>query len=260
MSPSSSAPVSKRPPLLQARRGTELLSDGSYLFEDELAEGLLEAVVITCSAWLLELYELKSGAVEFVVDTKKTCPANNCFGVLYPPFSLTRVSLQNPRGHVVGIAASVELPPELLSSPVLFDTSFGYPGSAAAAIDLIRAGTHRQSVEACPSASLLSRKAKRLIDENHLAYPAIARIAERVGVSHAHLSRQFKKDFRMSPSEYLRRLRVADAPLRLARGEDIINVSLDVGYNDLSRFYKQFRKTTNTSPGVCKTLLRPRRS
>ena len=247
-------------PEMPARRRAALLSDDSYLFEDELPEGLIDATVITCSAWLLELYELESGAVGFVVDTKQVRSANKCFGVLYPPFSLTRLSFQNPRGHVIGIAGSQDLPDELLVSPILFDTSFVSPNSAAAAIDVIRAGTNRQSVDAFPFASLLSQNAKQLIDENHLAYPSIARIAQRLGISHAHLSRQFKKDFGMSPSEYLRKLRVADAPLRLARGEEIINVSFDVGYNDLSRFYKQFRKTTNTSPGVCKTLLEPRRS
>jgi AraC-like DNA-binding protein len=60
----------------------------------------------------------------------------------------------------------------------------------------------------------------------------------------------------MNPSSYLRQLRVADAPLRLAQGEEIINVSHDMGYNDLSRFYKQFRQTTETSPGACKAILR----
>ena len=259
MSPSTSAPVSKKL-ALPSRVRTKLLSDGSYLFEDDLNVGFLEAVVLTCSAWLLELYELKSGAVGFIVDTKQVRPTSNCFGVLYPPFSFTRLSIQNPRGRVVGIAGNVDLPAEFLNSPIVFDSSFVSPESAATAIDLIRSGTNCQSVAICPSASLLSRKAKQLIDENHLAYPSIARIARRVGVSHAHLARQFKKDFGMSPSEYLRRLRVADAPIRLARGEEIINVSLDVGYNDLSRFYKQFRKTTNTSPGVCKTLLRPKRA
>ncbi|MGH9908785.1 MAG: helix-turn-helix domain-containing protein, partial [Pyrinomonadaceae bacterium] len=68
-----------------------------------------------------------------------------------------------------------------------------------------------------------------------------------------------KRDFEMSPNAYLRQLRVADVPLLLARGEEIVNVSLDVGYNDLSRFYKQFRKTTKTSPGVCRTIMRPGR-
>jgi YesN/AraC family two-component response regulator len=37
------------------------------------------------------------------------------------------------------------------------------------------------------------------------------------------------------------------------RGEAIIEVSGDVGYNDLSRFYKQFRKSTAASPGFCRS-------
>ena len=256
---SRSAPASERPATLPGRLRTEFLSDGAYLFQDELSGGILDATVITCAAWLLEIYELNSGNAAFVVGTEKVRPSSNCFGVFYAPFSLTRPCFENPQGRLIGIAARTDLPSELLSPPLIFDTPFSSPGSATEAISLVRSGTKHLSIDPCPAASLLSRKAKRLIDENYLAYPSIARIAQRVGVSHAHLSRQFKSDFGMSPSEYLRRLRVADAPLRLARGEEIINVSLDVGYNDLSRFYKQFRKTTNTSPGTCKTLLRPRR-
>jgi AraC-like DNA-binding protein len=48
---------------------------------------------------------------------------------------------------------------------------------------------------------------------------------------------------------------MADTPLRLARGEPIIEVSAEVGYNDLSRFYKQFRKKTKTSPAACRDIL-----
>jgi AraC-like DNA-binding protein len=259
MPQSQPAHASERLATLPDRRRTEFLPDGAYLFEDELSGGLFDATVITCAAWLLELYELRSGDVGFEVGTENVRPTTNCFGVFYPPFSLTRPRFNNPQGRVLGIAGSIDLPTELLGQPLVFETAFRSPGTAIEAISLVRSGANRQSIDPCPSASLLSLKAKRLIDENYLAYPSIARVAERVGVSHAHLSRQFKRDFGMSPSEYLRRLRVADAPLRLARGEDIINVSLDVGYNDLSRFYKQFRQTTNTSPGTCKTLLRPRR-
>jgi AraC-like DNA-binding protein len=50
-------------------------------------------------------------------------------------------------------------------------------------------------------------------------------------------------------------LRVADATFRLSKGEPIIEISQDVGYNDLSRFYKQFRKSTNTSPGACRDTM-----
>ena len=243
---------------LPARRKSALLADGSYLFEDELSGGSIDGIVITCAAWLLELFVLTSGQIVFKVGEKKLRPGTNCFGVLYPPFAMCHLLFEDPQGSLTGIAASESLPAEFVGSPIVFDAKLPVaPTSAKDAIAILRAASNRQSVDLNPNASLLSIKAKKLIDTNYLHYPAIARIAERLGVSHPHLTRQFKNDFGMSPNEYLRRLRVADAPLRLARGEEIINVSQEVGYNDLSRFYKQFRKTTNTSPGACKTLLRP---
>ena len=107
-----------------------------------------------------------------------------------------------------------------------------------------------------PDLSPVSSKTKRLIDDNYLIYPSIARIAERLKVSHEHVSRQFKKDYGLTPSAYLHKLRVAEATFRLSKGEEIIDISLDVGYNDLSRFYKQFRKATRTSPAVCRKQVR----
>ncbi len=247
---------------LLARRQTKFLPDGAYLFEDKLeVKGTLTAKVITCAAWLLELCELQSGELFFISGEAHIRPQTKCFGVFYPPFTISQFCFKNTRGHLVGVAATASLPIELRSVPVVFETSLTEPPSGAAqVIEIVRAGKNRQAIEMNPKPSLLSLKAKKLIDANYLAYPSIARVAARLNVTHEHLSRQFKRDFQLSPSNYLRQLRVADAPLRLARGEEIINVSQDVGYNDLSRFYKQFRQTTNTSPGTCKTIMRPTRN
>jgi AraC-like DNA-binding protein len=245
-----------------SRRKAQLLPDGSYLFEDELdMRGVVTATIITCEAWLLELYELQSGELYFRSGKELIRPGTKCFGVFYAPFSISQVSFNDCRGRFLGIAGTELLPRELKARPIVFEaSSIEAPALGNQVIEILTSGTNPQLIDLSPDASLLSLKAKRLIDDNHLAYPSIARIANRLSVSHAHLARQFKRDFGMSPSDYLRTLRVADAPLRLARGEEIIKVSGDVGYNDLSRFYKQFRKTTNTSPGACKTLLRPART
>lgn len=244
-----------------ARRKTELLTDGSYLFRDELeATGVLTPTIVTCEAWLLEIVELQAGEIFFIQNEKEIRPKTKRFGIFYPPFSITRPCFKNVRGRVTGIAASESLPQEFTQAPFVFDTVCEKaPSSARQAIEILKAGINFQSIEINPKASLLSVKAKKLIDENHLIYPAIARVAVRLGVSHAHLSRQFKNDFCMTPSNYLRQLRLADAPLKFARGEKIVNVSLDSGYNDLSRFYKQFRQTTQTSPGECQTIMKPAR-
>jgi AraC-like DNA-binding protein len=243
-----------------ARRKTSLLADGTYLFEDELeVHGQLSAKVITCTAWLLELYELNAGNVFLISGTKAVRATTKCFGVIYPPFTISQPSVENARGRLVGVAATESWPAGLTQVPTIFEmTGPELPTGVAQVWEIVRRGENHQSVALNPKPSLLSIKAKRLIDENYQSYPSIARIARRLDVTHEHLSRQFKRDFEMSPSAYLHQLRLADAPLRLARGEQIINVSQDVGYNDLSRFYKQFRKSTQTSPGVCQMLMKPK--
>jgi AraC-like DNA-binding protein len=245
-----------------ARRQTSFLADGAYLFQDELeVHGVLASKVITCTAWLIELYELKAGSIFFIHGTCKVQANGKCFGVLYPPFTISQPALENVKGRLVGVAATEPLPTGFTQGPTMFETkSMELPTSVAQVLEIVRLGKNHQSVQLNPKPSLLSLNTKRLIDENYLSYPSISRIAQRLGVTHEHLSRQFKRDFEISPRAYLHQLRLADAPLKLAKGEEIINVSQDIGYNDLSRFYKQFRKTTKTSPGVCQTLMKPDRA
>jgi AraC-like DNA-binding protein len=248
--------------LLIEPRNSVLLPDGAYLFQDDLeVNGAISAIVITCTAWLLELYELQAGDLYFLSAEERIYPQAKSFGVLYPPFTISQPCFDNAKARFSGIAATSGLPPEFAKEPLIFETAFIRPPSDTAQVtDILKSGTNYRSVEFNPKSSMLSIKAKRLIDANHLIHPSIARIAARLGVTPEHLSRQFKHDFKMTPSAYLRQLRVADAPLKLARGEEIVDVAFDVGYNDLSRFYKQFRKTTRTSPGICKELMRPVRA
>jgi AraC-like DNA-binding protein len=240
------------------RRNTEALPGKIYFFEDELdGKGFLEGKVVMCEAWLLELFELASGEIFYKSGEKEIRPATNRFGIFYTPFSRTQPCFKNAKGRLFGIAGRNQLPAKFMNFPFMFETNLDAPPSSAADVEkILDSIKDRQTVETSPHASLISVKAKNLIDENYRVYPSIARIAGRLKVSHEHLSRQFKNDFGMTPSAYLREIRVADATFRLARGEEIIDVSHDVGYNDLSRFYKQFRKTTDASPGACQKQIR----
>lgn len=243
-----------------ARQEARFLPDGSYVFEDVLAvPGVVTAKVITCAAWLLELCELSAGELVFLTGGAEVRPATNRFGIFYPPYTITQPCFRDVRGRLLGVAGFQTPPPEWTAAPAVFEAeSVTLPAQSASPLaDVLRAARGRQTVEFNPRPSLLSLRAKRLLDENYLVHPSIARVAARLKVSHAHLTRQFRADYEMTPSDYLRQLRMADAPLRLARGEEIVSVSQEVGYNDLSRFYKQFRQTTRTSPGACQTRLRP---
>ena len=234
----------------------QLLSDGSYSIGDAvLVESEGVSPFVFCAGWLLEILKIESGEFYFLRDGEPVRPASKRFGIFYPPFTIVRSYVRDLKGNNRGVGA-IDLVPGLPAGPVIFETAFWKPfTSAEQAVDVIKGGRNIQSIEPNTNPSLLSVRAKRLIDDNYLVFPSIARVAERLKISHAHLSRQFKRDFEMSPSEYLHHLRVADATFRLSLGEPIIDISQEVGYNDLSRFYKQFRKKTTTSPANCRTIL-----
>lgn len=230
-----------------------VLEDGGYAISDHIdipGEGATE--FIFGRGWLLEIVELTSGEYYFLSDGEEVRSARNHFGIFYPKFTFVRAVARNMKGVMIGVG-SEQMYPELPGSPFIFETEHRSPFTKVdEAFDILRQARDRQAIEVCTNSSHVSRKAKRLIDENYLAYPSIARIAAKLKISHEHLSRQFKKDYGLSPSSYLHKLRVAEATFRLSRGEEIVDISLDVGYNDLSRFYKQFRKATRTSPAVCR--------
>ena len=234
-----------------------IVSDGVYAIRDDFeipGEGTSEFMF--AEGWLLEIVDIEAGDYWFVSDGEPVRPARNRFGVFYPPFTFVRTFARKTRGSTIG-AGSKEFSSELPPTPFIFETD--HDGQLTT-IDHVRAILEscrdRRTIDVNTRPAEVSRNAKQLIDENFLVYPSIARIADRLKVSHEHLSRQFKKDYGLPPSAYLHKLRVAEATFRLALGEEIIDISLDVGYNDLSRFYKQFRKATRTSPAVCRKQVR----
>lgn len=74
-------------------------------------------------------------------------------------------------------------------------------------------------------------------------------IAESVGISRSYLSGTFKKEFEMSPQEYLVNLRLGHAAHMLENTSEPINiVALESGYGDSLSFSKAFKRKYNISP------------
>jgi AraC-like DNA-binding protein len=241
------------------RRDTQLLADGAYTFRDELdIEGTVTTTIATGLAWLLEYFEISEGELSFTSATTTVKPRGTRCWVFYPPFSLSRPALRGIRGTVTGKASTDNPGPEFKEKPFLFESNSSILETPVR--EILVGALNRQCVELNPRASVLSMRARQLIVKAYPKDPSIARIADRLGVSNAHLSRQFRRDYAMSPREYLHQLRIADVPLRLARGETIADVSGRAGYGDLSRFYKQFGKRTQTSPGRCRSMIAPAHS
>lgn len=233
------------------------LGDGGYTIGGQFeTTGAGSSFFVFARGWLLEVIRLECGEYRFLSNGQQVGPEAERFAVFYPAFAITRPCMKGAKGEVRGVG-SINSISGLPAAPCIFETNFCDEFvSVNQALDVLAEARNKRSIDVCSSPSLVSIKAKRLIDNNYLVFPAISRIARRLGVSPEHLSRQFKRDFGLTPSAYLHHLRVAEATHRLGPGEEIIDISQDVGYNDLGRFYKQFRKRTNTSPALCRQILR----
>jgi AraC-like DNA-binding protein len=196
------------------------------------------------AGWMLEMVRFE--------DRSQT------IGLFLAAFSITNFDIPEfaPGRHAafVGFTSPGKPPAEWLQSSMLFDLgNIPLAKTPEALVALFHKPLAHRSLDPTPNASLLSKRIKRRIAETYRDNNIpIAQIAKDLGVSHAHATRQFKRDFGFTPISYRHQLRVSDATGRLMGGEDILDVGEDVGFNDTSRFYKSFRKITGSTPGKCK--------
>jgi AraC-like DNA-binding protein len=201
------------------------------------------------SGWMLEMvrFEARSRTVGLFLAS---------FGII--DFNMPEFAGGGPVTFV-GFSSPGKPPADWLQSSMVFDLGDRPLAKAPEAlVKLFSKPRPHRNVDMAANASALSQRLQRRISETYRDTLPIAQIAEDLGVSHAHATRQFKRDFGFTPINYRHQLRAADAMGRLYRGDDILDVGHDVGFNDTSRFYHDFRKVTGSSPGKCRDQKTPR--
>jgi AraC-like DNA-binding protein len=177
------------------------------------------------------------------------------FAIFLPPFAIVQARLDRCAVTTRGIA--FRMPSRQLPSSAIL-LPFG--GTDATSVDdalaLLDAATGAMDIGRAPLPMPLAGRAKTLLDRDYATTRTIGYLARALNLSAASLSRLFKRTYGMPPVRYRHQLRVMDALLRFAEGAAPTEVALDVGFDDLSRFYKMFRKIACAAPGT----YRPKRS
>jgi YesN/AraC family two-component response regulator len=129
------------------------------------------------------------------------------------------------------------------------EASAGEPGDEVVAVQQLVA--HR----APPGMFELSiQKAMGLIQLRYWDNLSLAGLARELGMSKYHLSRRFKEEVGVSFRRYLLRTRLDRAKELLARRQDsITEVAHAVGFGDLPRFDKLFKRYTGLTPSAYRT-------
>jgi AraC family transcriptional regulator len=87
--------------------------------------------------------------------------------------------------------------------------------------------------------------------------PSLSEIAARVGVHPAHLSHEFRRFYGTTAGEYLRRVRVEQAALIVARTElPLSEVAAAAGFYDQSHFSNAFKRATGATPAEYRAAFR----
>ena len=93
------------------------------------------------------------------------------------------------------------------------------------------------------------RKAIDLIERQHEESLSVQQLADAVGVSRFHFSRLFRQAIGKSPYQYLLEVRLDSAHTYLRSGlYTVTEVATAVGFSDLSRFGRMFRRRFGCSP------------
>lgn len=131
--------------------------------------------------------------------------------------------------------------------------AFYRPGSAESRLlDVLQDRLRVVAVDPSPIGLPGDSRARRIC-EALLENPADDRSLEswgnQVGASSRTLARLFLRDTGMTFSDWVRRMRLSLALDRLARGQSVTSIALDLGYASPSAFCAMFRRKLGTSPG-----------
>jgi AraC-like DNA-binding protein len=104
----------------------------------------------------------------------------------------------------------------------------------------LKRGLERQAV----------RRVREYLDTNTHCNVALEDLSELSGLSPYHLIRVFRQEVGLSPHAYFEQVRIHQARRLLKEGLRIVDVALELGFNDQSHLNRHFKKLTGVTPGT----------
>ena len=99
------------------------------------------------------------------------------------------------------------------------------------------------------------RRVREMLEDAYLRAPSLAELAVLAGVHPVHLSREFRKYYRSTIGEFIRKRRIDHASHLLARTDTTLSeIALTCGFSDQSHFSAMFKSHTGLTPAKFRDL------
>lgn len=123
------------------------------------------------------------------------------------------------------------------------------------AIEMLAEVSRRQGLKSERTPPTWLRRAVELLHSHFSETLTVVFIARTVGVHPVHLARQFRKHYRCTVGEYIRRLRIEHACAELTRSEmSLSDIALAAGFADQSHSGRTFKRFTGMTPAEYRML------
>ena len=202
--------------------------------------------------WVLGFAELEPGQLYFS-DGSRNLELKGAFGILIPPFSIVQWRVRSKKLIWHAFIWKQHLFTELprLNKPVAFSLlKKHWPTSLESLNAVLNCQLSKLDFNENEKINT-SQKIKTLIDESLGESLSIKQISQTLGLSPSVITRSFKKFFGVTPVCYRNKLRVFESMIHLLFEKEKTNIAqlgFQVGFSDLSRYNKEFKKFILTSP------------
>lgn len=175
------------------------------------------------------------------------------WALFFPPFSLVEWHLGAGRLQWGAFFSERELPSDLNREAFAFALSSApLPSTYKDIFELLRVESKNEKrllIAREEGVSAVAEKTKREIDATFAKDVSVEQIASKLKYSHAVMTRAFKKCYGLTPVAYRNKLRIFESAAKFILEEkQVQSVAKEVGFKDLSRFNRQFRRVLNTKP------------
>lgn len=228
----------------------ELLSeDYLKLFQRRTTPTYQVTTEVWGDVWSFAIADLQPNLVG-VRHGKNIIPLEGRVGLYFPRRAIIEWHLYPGFFDFRCILSGRQLPPGMPNKAVAFDYPEQLiPESPKELAHIVSHATNFIEVEHAPDPHPIALTAKSILDANFTSECSIGVIAQRLKTSEAVLSRAFKASYGIPPVAYRNCLRVTESMRKLlTSSKSVSDICYQSGFQDLSRFNKQFKKQVKARP------------